>query len=210
MDKIVGRIVAKTEELGIAENTIIIFTADNGTNVGITSLWNGQVVKGGKGGMTDMGTHVPLVAYWKGHALRGAELDDLVDFTDLYPTLADAVGIKLGEGDPIDGRSFLPQLLGESGSPRDWALCHYQPYWNKQPGQFARTAEYKLYRDGRFYEPAKDLKEQKDLSMALEGEWQIDAHRKLQALLETAPPAPTEKAGKNAKDRPVYPGWKKL
>ena len=107
MDKIVGRIVARTEELGLAENTLILFTADNGTNRGITSNWKGQSIQGGKGGMKDMGTHVPLVAYWKTRTPKGIVLDDLVDFTDFYPTLAEAAGISLGEGDPLDGRSFL-------------------------------------------------------------------------------------------------------
>ncbi|TWT83620.1 Arylsulfatase [Planctomycetes bacterium CA13] len=211
MDKIIGRVVAKTEELGIAENTLILFTADNGTNTSITSRWNGLSIKGGKGGMKDMGTHVPLVAYWKGHTPNGKVLSDLVDFTDLYPTLADAAGIKLGGSDPVDGHSFFPQLRGEVGNPRDWVLCHYQPYWNKSPGQFARTAQYKLYRDGRFYEPAGDLKEQRNLSSELAGERRIDAHRKLKNLLDAAPPAPTDKnAGRTTKDRPVYPEWQKL
>lgn len=210
MDKLVGRIVAKTEELGIAENTIIIFTADNGTHPSITSQWNGQPIKGGKGGLKDMGTHVPLVAYWKNHSPNGKVLDDLVDFTDLYPTLAEAAGIELGKNDPIDGTSFLPQLCGEKGNPRDWVLCHYQPYWNKQPGQFARTEKYKLYRDGRFYTPASDLKEENDLADRVKGEHGATEYRKLGMVLEACPPAPTEKQGKNALERPIFPKWKKL
>ncbi len=203
MDKLVGRIVAKTEELGVAENTIILFTADNGTHPSITSQWNGQPIKGGKGGMKDMGTHVPLVAYWKNHTPNGKVLDDLVDFTDLYPTLAEAAGIKLGKNDPVDGTSFLPQLQGKKGNPRDWVLCHYQPYWNKQPGQFARTAEFKLYRNGGFYAPAGDLDEKKPL------EHITPVYEKLKKALDACPPAPTEKGNKNTVDRPIYPGWKK-
>ena len=210
MDKIVGRIVKKTEQLGIAENTIILFTADNGTNTSITSQWNGQTIKGGKASMTDMGTHVPLVTYWKGHSPQGKVLNDLVDFSDMYPTFAEAAGIKLSGSDTVDGRSFLPQLRGEPGNPRDWVLCHYQPYWNKTPGQFARTAEYKLYRDGRFYEPAADLKEQSDLSKTLTNQQQIDTHRALKKLLDTAPPAPTGKGSRTTVDRPTYPDWQKL
>ncbi len=210
MDKLVGRIVAKTEALGIAENTIIIFTADNGTHPSITSQWNGLPIKGGKGGLKDMGTHVPLVAYWKNHSPNGKVLGDLVDFTDLYPTLAEAAGIELGKNDPIDGTSFLPQLCGEKGNPRDWVLCHYQPYWNKQPGQFARTEKYKLYRDGRFYTPVSDLKEENDLADRVKGEHGATEYRKLGMVLEACPPAPTEKQGKNALERPVFPKWKKL
>jgi arylsulfatase A len=204
MDKIVGRIVAKTEALGIAENTIIIFTADNGTNTGITSDWKGMKIKGGKGGMKDMGTHVPLVAYWKGRTPKGIAIRDLVDFTDLYPTLAEAAGIKPGDDDPIDGTSFLPQLRGEKGIPRDWVLCHYQPYWNKQPGQFARTAEHKLYRNGGYYSPPADLKEENGLELTGAD------YSKLKGVLDRCPPAPTEKGSKDTADRPTYPSWKKL
>ena len=203
MDKLVGRIVAKTEELGVAENTIILFTADNGTHPSITSQWNGRSIRGGKGGMKDMGTHVPLVAYWKNHTPNGKVLDDLLDFTDLYPTLAEAAGIELGGDDPVDGTSFLPQLQGKKGNPRDWVLCHYQPYWNKQPGQFARTTEFKLYRNGGFYAPADDLDEKKPL------EYITPEYEKLKKALDACPPAPTEKGNKNTVDRPIYPGWKK-
>ncbi len=202
MDKLVGRIAAKTEELGIAENTIILFTADNGTHPSITSQWDGQPIKGGKGGMKDMGTHVPLVAYWKGHTPTGKVLGDLVDFTDLYPTLAEAAGIELGRDDPVDGHSFLPQLCGETGHPRNWVLCHYQPYWNKQPGQFARTAEFKLYRNGGFYAPADDLDEKNPL------EHITPAYETLKKALDACPPAPTEKGSKNTVNRPIYPDWK--
>ncbi|QDV69639.1 Arylsulfatase [Rosistilla carotiformis] len=211
MDKIVGRIVAKTEALGIADNTLILFTSDNGTHTAIRSQWNGQTIRGGKGGMTDMGTHVPLVAYWRGHTAVGNVVDDLVDFTDIYPTLAATAGVSLGQDDPIDGRSFLPQLRGEVGQPRDSVFCHYEPYWNKVPGQFARTAQYKLYRDGRFYEPAKDLEERNDLSDKPAQEAQTAARHQLQAILDSAPPAPSgNKAGRNTEDRPVYPDWKPL
>ncbi|MDZ8117024.1 sulfatase-like hydrolase/transferase [Pontiella agarivorans] len=212
MDQIVGRILEKTEALGIAENTLIIFTADNGTNTRITTRWNGRKIKGGKGGMTDTGTHVPLIAYWKGHTPKGKVLDDLVDFTDFYPTLAELAGIGLDGSDPFDGTSFLPQIQGLEGTPRDWVLCHYQPYWNKEPGQFVRTAEYKLYADGRFYKPAEDLDEKNDLAHSLKSERQMEIHRRLQSVLETAPPAPTEWGSVNTKeeDRVIYPEWRTL
>ncbi|MCP5535967.1 MAG: sulfatase-like hydrolase/transferase [Akkermansiaceae bacterium] len=207
MDKIVGKIVKKVDDLGELENTLILFTADNGTNEVITSLWNNQPIQGGKGGMKDMGTHVPLIAYWKGTSSAGTVLSDLVDFTDFYPTLAEAAGIQMGENDPTDGRSFLSRLRGEKGNPRDWALCHYQCYWDKTPGQFARTQQYKLYRDGRFFSVPNDLKETTDLSKEPMSPEAKKAHQKLQATLEQCPPAPTERLGRDAKKRPLYPDW---
>lgn len=207
MDKIVGRIVQKVEDIGQTENTIILFTADNGTNVNITSRWNGRDIRGGKAGMKDMGTHVPLVAYWKDHTPEGLVSNDLIDFTDFYTTFAQTAGVTLDQKDPTDGRSFFPQLNGQPGSPRDWVLCHYEPYWNKAPGQFVRNGEYKLYRDGRFFNVPNDLDEANDLSDTTD----VNIQRQrgaLEALIKTCPPPPAgKKADKNTQDRPVYPKW---
>lgn len=204
MDKLVGKVVDRVDSLGIADNTLILFTADNGTHTSITSQWNGQQIKGGKGSMTDMGTHVPLIARWKGRTRQGKSCQDLVDFTDVYPTLAEVAGLALTEDDPSDGRSFLPQVFGKQQDPRDWVLCHYQPYLKKKtPGQFVRTTDYKLYRDGRFYQPNQDLKEEHDLAESLQGEKMIDAYKQLKSVIEKMPPAP----GRSLKDRPVYPEW---
>mgnify|MGYP003662847211 CR=1 FL=1 len=207
MDKIIGRIVRHMESIGELDDTIILFTADNGTNTRLTSRWNGMDIRGGKGGMTDMGTHVPLVAYWKGHTPSGKVVDDLVDFTDFYPTLAEAAGVSLGAGDPIDGFSFLPQLTGKPGNPRDWVICHYQPYWNKTPGQFARTQQYKLYRDGRYYDVPNDLYEK---SVIAPGEASSAPRTRLQRLLNSLPPEPTGMLGRDATERPIYQDWTDL
>jgi arylsulfatase A-like enzyme len=205
LDKIVGKIVKQIDDLGQLENTIIIFTADNGTNVALTSRWNGQDIKGGKGSTTDMGTHVPFVASWKGKSPIGKVSNDLIDFTDFYPTFAQAAGIKLGKDDPIDGVSFLPQLQGKRGAPRDWVFCHYQPYWGRFKGtQFARTQTHKLYPDGRFYNVPNDLTESVNMLLDQGSE---DDRKALQKVLESAPP-PTTKGGKAIKERPTYPNWK--
>ncbi|MEX2577738.1 MAG: sulfatase-like hydrolase/transferase [Verrucomicrobiales bacterium] len=210
MDKIVGRLAAKIESLGLSENTIIMFTADNGTHPSIVSRWNGRDIRGGKAGMTDMGTHVPLVVSWKGTAPEGAVLDDLVDFTDFYPTLAEAAGVELTDADPVDGRSFLPRLRGEAGNPRQWVLNHYQPYWNKKGGQFARDAEFKLYRDGRFFHVPGDLEEKHPIDPGAAGDPGEESRRRLESLLAECPPAPSGAADRNATERPVYPDWKNL
>ena len=207
LDKIVGKIVKKVDEVGQLENTIILFTADNGTNVSLTSRWKGQDIKGGKGGTTDMGTHVPFVASWKGQSPEGLVSNDLIDFTDFYATFVQAAGLTPGESDPIDGRSFLPQLQGEKGQPRDWVLCHYQPYWGRFPGrQYVRNQSHKLYRDGGFFNVPNDLKE----ANALTPEQARDTHQALQKILSTAPPAPPVQGGPQAKDRPVHPDWKNI
>ena len=211
LDKIIGKIVQQVEEIGQLENTIFLFTADNGTNVSIKSQWQGREIQGGKGSTKDMGTHVPFVAYWKGHTPSGKVSSDLIEFTDFYATLADAAGAEPTERDPIDGRSFFPQLNGQTGNPRAWVLGHYQPYWGKFNGsQYARNQEFKLYRDNRFYHVPKDLQETSDLSVGSAGDAGEQARASLAAVLKNAPPPPPLQGGNKVVDRPTHPDWKNL
>lgn len=211
LDKLVGKIVAQVEEVGQLENTIILFTADNGTNRKITSLWNGKNITGGKGGTTDMGNHVAFVASWKGRTSPGTKLDDLIDFTDFYPTLAEVASVAIRPEDSIDGRSFLPQLMGKKGNPREWVFCHYQPYWGNFKGtQFIRDEKYKLYRDGRFFHVPADLKELAVLKPGEAGKEGEASRQELGEVLAVAPPAPLLKGGANAKSRPTHQQWKSL
>jgi len=150
------------------------------------------------------------VAAWPGRSPQAAVIDDLVDFTDMYPTFADAAGVSLGKDDPIDGRSFLPQLLGQSGHPRDFVFLHYQPYWGAQPGQFARTQQYKLYRDGGFFDVPKDLKESNSLDSGNLSVGAAKAKQMLTGVLNRAPPAPTEPGSRTTVDRPTYADWPRI
>ena len=211
LDKIVGKIVSKVDEVGQLENTLILFTADNGTNVSITSSWNGRPIRGGKGSTKDMGTHVPLVAYWKGHTPKGAVLDDLVDFTDFYATFARAAEIEKGADDPIDGRSFLPQLLGKPGNPREFQLAHYQPYWGKFSGrQYVRNERFKLYRDGGLFDVPRDLEEKNPIAPG-SGDASAESSRDaLAKIFARVPPAPPVEGGKNATRRPTYSDWRNV
>ena len=125
-DHLVGRIVDHLDALGLRENTLILFTGDNGTPRGITSQLGNRTIHGGKAFPTDAGTHVPLVANWRGVAPAGQVTDDLVNFSDFMPTLAAVAGAGLPAG-VIDGHSFLPRLRGQGGPARDWVFCHYEP-----------------------------------------------------------------------------------
>ena len=109
MDTVIGRIVDKTVELGIAERTLILVTGDNGTFSGIKSNMGDKVIVGGKGKPTDAGTHVALIAYQPGTVPAGSVSKTLVEFSDFVPTVAEATGVA--PLSPTDGRSFLPQLL---------------------------------------------------------------------------------------------------
>lgn len=156
-DKSVGKIVAKLDELGLRENSLMIFTGDNGSPRQITSETASGTIQGGKGLTLDSGCHVPLVVNWKGTASEGVVCNDLIDFTDVLPTLLEAADSKPPADLVLDGRSFLPQLKGERGNPRDWVFCHYDPVWgNFEPDRFARDHQYKLYRDGRMFDTDAD------------------------------------------------------
>ena len=121
MDQLVGRMTKAVDDLGLRDNTLIVFSGDNGTRQPLTSRWGpeNRVVKGGKGRLTDTGTRVPLIARWPGTIKADSRCDDLVDFSDFLPTFVQLAGAKL-PAKPINGRSFLPQLLGKKGRPREW------------------------------------------------------------------------------------------
>ncbi len=186
MDTIVGRIVEKTEELKIADRTLILFTGDNGTHGTIRSTLGDRVVQGGKGKTTDAGTRVPLVVRWPGVVPEGRVSNDLVDFSDFLPTLLEAAGAAVPEG--LDGRSFLPQLRGEAGSPREWIYCYYCPRPERTPpARFVRDQRWKLYGDGRFFDIAADPLEKEPLEKVDRDTAAGAARRKLQAALQSMP-----------------------
>ena len=166
MDKTVGKITTKLDELGIKENTLILFTADNGTDESVVSVMDGRNVAGGKGSMTDAGTRVPLIANWPGVIPAGRVCRDLVDFSDFLPTLCEAARASVPKALNIDGRSFLPQLKGGKGNPREWLYCWYSHSGKKSDAEeFARNQRYKLYRTGDFYDIGNDVLEKAPLQV---------------------------------------------
>lgn len=190
-DKLVGRLLTQLAELGLLKNTLLLFTGDNGTGRGITTEMRDGSVVGGKGTMPDAGTHVPLVASLGGGP-GGVTSDDLIDFSDVLPTLLEAGGAELPENVIIDGQSFLPQLRGEKGTPREWAFCHYDPmvpFFDAQQhaGRWARDQRFKLYQDGRLYDVPDDVLEECDLAGEASGPAQ-SAGERLGAVLEGMPP----------------------
>ena len=161
-DKIVAKIEANLIKNNILENTIILFTGDNGTHHDINSaLQDGTNVQGGKGDMTDAGTRVPLIAYWKDRSVPSVS-QDLVDLGDFLPTICEAANIDVPND--IDGVSFLPQILGQTGTPKDYIFMWYaQNGKSKDAKMFTRTQKYKLYGNGDFFNIENDVLEQNKL-----------------------------------------------
>ena len=156
LDEIVGRIVRLLDDLDIREQTLILFTSDNGTHRGIVSKTTEGQVLGGKGKMTDAGTHVPLIANRPSTIPADTVCEDLVDFSDFFPTLLEAAGARPPDDRVIDGRSFLDQLYGRPGNPREWVFCHYEKRGRGKTRQYARGKRWKLYDNGRLYDLAAD------------------------------------------------------
>jgi arylsulfatase A len=188
-DKIAGRFLDALERLQLRDHTLVIFTADNGTEHTITSRLGERTIRGDKGRPTDAGTHVPLIV--AGPGIRGGRvLNDLVDFTDFLPTLAGAIGAALPSGIPFDGRSFWPQLTGAKGNPRDAIYNYYfpRPYakafdtpYAHPEVRYARDQRYKLYGGGRLYDVSADPEETRPLAAF------DSVRRKLQAAIDSMP-----------------------
>lgn len=163
MDFSVGRILKQLDDLGLRENTIILFTGDNGTDVPIVSMMDNLAVVGGKGKTTDNGTHVPLIVNWKGVIAPNKRSEALVDFSDFFPTLCEAAGISPDDSLDLDGISFYPQLIGKYGPKREWIHTWYNRDGGSNPmsatSEWVRNENYKLYVGNKFYNLKKDPEE---------------------------------------------------
>jgi arylsulfatase A len=157
MDNLVGRLVNALTRLGIRDNTLVMFTSDNGTKKTISSRQNGEWVQGAKSSLTDQGCHVPLIAHQPGVVPAGRRVHDLVDLSDFLPTLVDVAGAKLPDNVTIDGRSFAPRMMGQLQTERSWV------YIELGRKRAIRDKRYKLYGDGRFYDLKRDRYEKRPL-----------------------------------------------
>ena len=167
MDHLVGRIIKKVADLGMAENTLILFIGDNGTDRDVVSQVNGRSLQGNKGYTNDLGTHVPMFAYWPGKISAGSINQNLIDFTDFVPTLLEVAGADTKKEEQVlDGISFYPQLMGKAKPKniREWVFCHYDPNWgNFEAKTFIHNTTLKLYKNGEIYRLTDDLYEKQPL-----------------------------------------------
>ena len=105
MDHQIGRLLDRLEELGLAEDTIVIFTSDNGMNLGQHGIWgkgNGTFPQN----MYDSSVKVPFIASWPGHFAQGAVCSELFSHYDILPTLCDLCGLPVHTRQALPGRSF--------------------------------------------------------------------------------------------------------
>ncbi len=182
-DKMVARIARTLDELGLSQNTLLLFCADNGTDEPIVSMINGRGVAGAKGRMTDAGTHVPLIARWPGTIEAGRVCRELVDFSDFLPTMCEVAGVQVPAALALDGRSFLSQLQGRNVKGREWIYCWYNDAGGPAGEEYARNQRYKLYATGEFYDVQEDVLENNPLKEEHLGQDARKVHAMLQDVL---------------------------
>ena len=151
MDRDIGRAMDLVEELGLDEDTIFIFTSDNGplhgTHEGLAGTDNlffnsHGGLRDGKGSLYEGGIRVPMVIRWKGQIEAGSESDYVTGFEDWLPTLAELVGQESVPED-VDGISFAPTLLGKSQEERPFLYREFPAY---QGQQSIRVGDWKAIR----------------------------------------------------------------
>ena len=194
---LIERFLTKIDELGIAENTLIMFTSDNGNYRSLVFELNGRTVIGGKGLPLDAGCHVPTMAWWKEKIEPGSTCNDLIDFSDFLPTIAEAGNAQLPVDRAIDGRSFLSRLAGESYdgkpyTPRSAIFVHYDKSPDSVEPDFIRTrfafdGQYKLYMNGKMFDVPRDFEEQNPLELVAASNEVKSARASLQQVLDEMP-----------------------
>jgi arylsulfatase A len=187
VDESLGRVLAKLEELGLEENTIVIFFSDNG-GMAASNLGNPKRVipdslldraystsnlplRGAKGWLYEGGIREPMIVRWPSHTEAGAVCDEPVISTDFYPTILEMLGLPEPPDIHLDGKSIVPLLEGNEmeRGPIYWHFPHYSNHGMQSPGGAIRYGDYKLleyYENGtiQLFNLAEDIGEQNDLS----------------------------------------------
>ena len=126
VDKMVGKLMTSLDELGIRDNTIVIFSTDNGTTsgrIGFSAMRNGREIAGAKGELSEAGVCAPFIVNCSGMVPEGVETDALTDFSDLLPTFVELGGGTLPKDLIIDGTSIAPVILGKNQEgAREWIM----------------------------------------------------------------------------------------
>jgi len=184
MDKLVGKLLNTLDELKLRENTLIVLMGDNGTasQYAGRSTIGGKALSGKKGTMLECGSLVPTIANWPGVIEAGKVNDLLIDSSDILPTFADLAGAKLPTKNIIDGRSFLPQLLGKKGNPREWIFIELGNKW------YVREAKWKLNREGELFDMSNAPFEEKLVTDIKTNKEASQAHDRLQKVLQELSP----------------------
>ena len=160
VDWSVGAILDALRDLGIAENTLVIFTSDNGGALGCVNT----PLRGGKGSTWEGGMREPTLAWWPGSVSAGAVSDEVATTMDLLPTLAKLGGGSLPQDRILDGRDISPLLLGEPGAKSPHQAFYY---YRRETLEAVRSGKWKLFKQGgELYDLEADIGESHDVSQS--------------------------------------------
>ncbi|MEW4528617.1 sulfatase [Maioricimonas sp. JC845] len=203
VDESVGRVMDALDRNGLTDNTLLIFTSDNGGVGGYRvpgteerkGTTDNAPLRGGKGMLYEGGVRVPFIARWPGHIPAGAEAEAPVVHVDLYPTFVDVAGGTLPEGYTLDGTSEVDVLTNPTAAherpPIYWHFPGYlesyieEDVWRTTPVSVIRDGDFKLlefFEDDRLelYNLSEDIGEEHDLAEAMP-EKTRELHEKLKA-----------------------------
>ena len=169
VDDSVGRVMQTLRELKIDQQTLVIFTSDNG---GFAKATSNSPLRANKGSNYEGGLRVPLIINWPGKTKPGSVSDEPVISTDFYPTILAATGQPARPHQHVDGKNLVPVLTGKGTLKREAIYWHY-PHYNRHPHSFpsavVRAGDWKLiqaFETGKIslYNLADDLGETTDLA----------------------------------------------
>ncbi|WP_367873984.1 sulfatase [Luteolibacter sp. Populi] len=187
VDESVGRITAKLDELGIAENTLVIFSSDNGgvggyqrEGIQAKDTTDNSPLKAGKGSLHEGGIRVPYVFRWKGKIPPGSVSAQPIASIDLYPSTLELAGAKKPENQVLDGVSYVSHLKDPANTKvgRDALFWHFPGYlgagnntWRTKPVSVVRSGSWKLIQSLedqslQLYNLDEDLGEKSNLAAA--------------------------------------------
>ena len=213
MDAAIGRFLKALDEAGLRENTLILFTSDNGGYNG-----DNKPLRGLKGMLYEGGIRVPWIVRWPGKVKPGTVNDTPVISTDCYPTLLEAAGLPATPDQPLDGQSLMPVLKESGDLGRDTLFFHYPNYaFHKlnRLGSALREGDFKLihYDDTgelELYDLGKDIGETRNLASrspelvqrlaAKLGAWLRDTGARLPVRSKRATQLPGSQPNKQTKE----------
>lgn len=187
MDRAIGRVFASLDEIGIADETIVVFTSDNGSYGGVGDP---RPLRADKGHLYEGGIRVPLIVRWPGKVKAATVSGEPVMLTDFYNTLLDVAGLKPLPGAPADGESLVPLLRGTGKLERDaifWHYPHFAFHGENRLGSAIRINDFKLIHffdddSVELYDLKEDLSETRNLAAKMP-ERVADMHRRLEEWL---------------------------
>lgn len=172
MDRSIGRLLDKLDELGLARNTLVVFTSDNGGQISndkypgrrgermemikeskrevyrddprLFIATSNSPLQGEKGNLYEGGVRVPLIVRWPGRIGPGTSSDAIVTSVDFYPTFLELAGTPPPAGQPLDGKSLLPALRGDAVDREREIFWHYPEYHHSAPASAVRKGHWKL------------------------------------------------------------------